>query len=209
LSLKAEIITRDFNRMLEELAAIDPKIEFRDVVIGAAERVVRGALRATKAAQADRIRETYNEKEYTTFNGKRYKLANRYPDPLWNKIELMRSDRLRVKLAARGLSKKSWQHVAASFGRSAGGPGYVTAANYKGREYSQNGASKESGTGNNYALEILNHSPIVQAAGGHGALLRAMRGETRYFEMNMEKRAFATFESRAKKYPQIFMRRGA
>lgn len=197
--------------MLEELASIDPRIEFRDVVIGAAERVIRGAMRYTRVAEASRIRANFEDKEYTTFNGKRYKLTNRYPDKLWREIEAFRRGRLDVRLNARGLSKQSWQHVAASFGASLGdsAPGYLAAATFKGRQYPQDGASTESGGGADFALAIYNYSPIVQAAGGRSALLRAMQGETRFFEINMEKRAFATLESRVRKYPQIFARHGA
>lgn len=210
-TLRVEIIARDFNRMLEELASIDPRIEFRDVVIGSAERVVRAALRNTKDAKAARIREAFAEKEYTTFNGKRYRLANRYPNQLWHEMSAYRRQRLDVRLNARGLAKQSWQHVAASFGASLSSavPGYVAAANFKGRQYPQDGASTESGSATDFALAIFNYSPIVQAAGGRGALLRAMQGETRFFQVNMEKRAFATLESRVRKYPQIFARAAA
>lgn len=209
-ALRIEIIARDFNRMLEELADIDPRIEFRDVVIGAAERVLRGAIRHTKDAKAAGIRGDFEAKEYTTFNGTRYRLANRYPDRLWREIAAFRRERLQVKLNARGLAKQSWQHVAAAFGASLAGatPGYVSAATFKGRQYPQDGASTESGSASDFALSIYNYSPIVQAAGGRGALLRAMQGETRYFQMNMEKRAFATLESRVRMFPQIFARRG-
>ena len=84
----------------------------------------------------------------------------------------------------------------------------MSAANYKGRKYAEDGASREHGDGGGFALEIVNSSPIVQAAGGKNALLRGMRGETQYFRRNMENRAFRTLESRVKKYPQIFARKG-
>jgi hypothetical protein len=38
------------------------------------------------------------------------------------------------------------------------------------------------------------------------ALLAAMVGETRYFWVNMEQRAFRTYASRAAKYPGVFAR---
>lgn len=209
--VSVEINAREFSRMIEELAAIDPRVEFRDVILGIAERVVAGALRKTKAANAAKIRANYNAKEYTTFNGKVYRLANRYPDPLWRQIDAAETARLETRLAARGLSKKSWLHVARSFGGNVGNaaPGYVAAANSKGREFVGNGKSVEKGTAAGFTLEIMNYSPIVQRAGGYFALQDAMRGEVMYFRRNMENRAFATFESRAKKYPQIFMRKTA
>lgn len=207
-ALRVEIITRDFNRMLEELAAIDTTIEFKDVVKGTAERVVGSAQRFTKAAEPGKIRAHYATKQYTSFGGKVYKLSNRMPDATWGGIDRQNKENLQTKLSARGLSKQSWQWVAESFGRTvAGAPGYVTAANYRSRQYPVDGASTEQGDASAYTLEIANTSPIVQAASGRNALLRAMKGETRYFEMNMEKRAFATLESRVKKYPGIFLTR--
>ena len=54
-SLKAELIHRDFSRMIEELAAIDSRVEFRDVIRGVAARVMAGAARGTKAADSGKI----------------------------------------------------------------------------------------------------------------------------------------------------------
>jgi hypothetical protein len=210
-SLKVELIARDFNRMLEEFADIDGRIEFKDVVLGVAERVMRGASNYTKSADPAKIRTAYGKKQYTSFNGKVYRISNRFPDAIWNEIQRIRAEGLDVKLNARGLSRQSWNHVGASFGSSLAGdsPAYVTAANYKGRQYPEDGSSSESGTGGEYALTIKNDSPIVQAAGGKNALARAMNGETRYFEKNMEHRAFSTLASRVAKYPGVFARNSA
>ncbi len=207
--LRVEIITRDFNRMLEEMADIDPKIEFRDIVIGVAARVAFNAMNRTKAAKVSSIRGAFAEREYTTFNGKRYRLANRYADELWGRIQQFRKDRLAIKLASRGLSKQSFYWLGQQLGSIGATPAYVTNANYRGRQYQEDAANKEEGTGMDYALTILNTSPIVQSAGGRAALLAAMEGETKYFERNMETRAFATIESRAAKYPGIFVKPSA
>lgn len=206
-AVKMELITRDFGQMLEELAAIDPRIEFRDIVYAVAARVVFNALYRTRAAKAAAIRRTFRDKEYTTFNGKRYRLANRYPDALWGRLEQFRADRLAVKLAARGLSKKSWLHLAGELGtRSAASvPGYVSAANYRGNDHPENAATRIAGTGTDFALTILNSSPIVQAAGGRSALIAAMQGEVGYFRQNMAHEFYKTAASRAAKYPGIFL----
>ena len=52
----------------------------------------------------------------------------------------------------------------------------------------------------------LKRFTIAPAAGGGLALLRAMRGEIKYYERNIANGAFATVASRAKKYPGIFVR---
>jgi Tfp pilus assembly protein PilN len=203
--LKVEILTRDFNRMLEELAAIDPRVEFAHVVDEAATRVIAGAMRRTRAATAGGIRRDHEAKEWTTFNGKKYHIAVwRLPDPLWGEIAARRRESLQTKLNARGLSKQSWVHVAAALGRTVAAPAYVLNANYRGQQYPIDGAATSSGSGTNYARTIINSSPIVQAAGGRAALLGAMRGEINYFRRNMAHHFYRTQAGRAAKYPGIF-----
>ena len=206
-SLRMELLARDFNRMLEDLSAIDASVVFRDVVRGVAERVMTSATRSTKAADAGKILSRFANKKFTTFGGKVYYLENRYADGLWSNLETMRRDSLDAKINAIGLAKQSWQHVAASFGANiaASAPGYVAAANSRGRRYPQDGSSSEAGSGSGFALTVKNTSPIAPAAGGGGALSRAMRGEVKYFERNLLNHSFATVASRAKKYPGIFV----
>ena len=205
-ALRVEIITRDFNRMLEQLALIDPRIEFATVVKGVAGRVIQGALNRTKAADAGKIKARAENRKYFTMDGKAYNLENRYPDEVWNRIAQLTQDSLAYKLAARGLSKKSWAHLGNQIGTPTKAPAYVMAANYKGASHPENADSVESGTSMDYALTIINSSPIVQFASGERALLAAMAGETRRFEVLMSKRAFRSVESRAKAYPGIFVR---
>lgn len=207
-SLRIEIITRDFDRMLQEFASLDPRIEFRDIVIGVAARVAFSAMGKTKAADEQKIRHSYDEKEYTTFNGKVYKMSNRYPDALWSELGGWVDNKIKIKLAARGLSKQSWYWLGLQLGATGSAPRYVQQANYKGLTFPQNANHSEEGDGGGFALTILNASPIVQAAGGKQALLGAMAGETKYFHRNMENRAFATLESRIKKYPGVYINRG-
>lgn len=203
--LKLEVITTDFNRMLAALARIDPKIEFSQIIKAEAIAVVRTALSRTKAAKVSAIRRDAEKREFTTFGGKRYFLANRYPTPLWNSIEAQRTKSLQTKLNSRGLSKKSWLHLGALLGANLSAPAYVQNANYNGRTYPEDAAKREEGTAAAYVLTIFNTSPIVQAAGGRRALLSAMRGRVTYFQRNLQHRAFRTIDTRAKAYPGIFV----
>jgi hypothetical protein len=203
--LKVELVTRDFNRMLAELAAIDPKIEFRDIIIAEATAVVEGALRRSAAAKVQRIKDRQASRTWTTFAGKKYHIAEwRLPDHLWNQIQRQRKERLQTRLNARGLSKQSWLHVASALGKTISVPAYVTNANYKGQQYPIDGESSEEGVSKNYALTIINSSPIVQKAGGQFALLSAMRGRASYFRRNLAHGVFDSIATRAKKYPGIF-----
>lgn len=202
--LKVEIVTTEFNRMLRDLAAIDPRVEFSSIIKAEAAAVVRTALSRTRAAKVSSIRRDAEQKQFTTFGGKRYFIENRYPDALWRSITQRRKQSLQTKLASRGLSKKSWLHVATLLGTNPAVPAYVRNANYQGRSYPENAATAETGTGAAYTLTITNRSPIVQAAGGLRALLTAMRGRVRYFERNLQVRAFRTLATRARAYPGIF-----
>jgi hypothetical protein len=204
--LKAELIFRNFNRMLEELAAIDPVVEFRDVVNNEGAGVAQGASARTRAATEKSIRKNFDRKKVTTFRGKVYWLDNRYPDELYRDMHNSRIINLGHKFRARGLGKQSWMHLAAKIGKPIRVPAYVAAANFKGQQYPQDVSAIESGSGTAYTLTIYNTSPIAgkPRVGGERVLLAAMQGRARFFEMNMKHRAFRTLESRVKKYPGIF-----
>lgn len=205
-SVKVELITRDFNRMLEEFERIDPSVEFRTVVREVAIRVIAGALRRTAAASVAGIRADAGSREWITLDGKVYKLSNRFPDRVWGRIQRRRTDDLNKRLNARGLSKQSWLHQARDLGGNIQVPNFVDRANYKGQQYPVDANHRESRGGANYSLTILNSSPIVQNAGGQNALISAMAAETRYFYTLLQKGAFRTASSRASKYPGIFTR---
>lgn len=203
--LKVELVTRDFNRMLAELAAIDPKVELRDIIFSEATAVIEGALRRTVAAKVQRIKDRQASHTWTTFSGKKYHIAEwRLPDQLWNQIQRQRKERLQTRLNARGLSKQSWLHVASALGKTIPVPAYVANANYKSQQYPVDGDKREEGASSNFSLTIINSSPIVQKAGGQAALLAAMRGRASYFQRNLAHGVFNSIATRAKKYPGIF-----
>lgn len=206
-SLKVLLVTNKFARMLSDFSSIDPTIEFSQIVRAVAIRVIAGALRRTRAADAQRIRESHEAAEFTTMDGKLYKLSNYFRnDALWGRIVEKRRASLQRKLDKRGLAKKSWLHVAEKLGGSIDAPAYVRKANASGNDFPENASFSESGQGMRYALTIINSSPIVQAAGGQAALVYAMQGETRYFYTLLARGAFRNAASRAAKYPGVFVR---
>lgn len=201
---KTELIATDFNRMLDELAAIDARIEFEDVVRSEVTKVIGKSLSLTKAAAIATIKRRYDTKEFTTFGGKKYYLPNRYPDALWAQIDAFRRDRLLKRLQARGIAKQTWANMATKLGVAVTAPSYVLAANSYGRHFPEDVSGVSAGGGNEFGITIGNTSPLGQGAQMESALLNAMNGRTRYFERNMEHSAFATLASRAAKYPGIF-----
>lgn len=210
IKVRSELVAARFNNYLQELWAIDPTIEFSDLLHAEAASVAAGALTRTRAASVAGIKRNFAEKEWTTFGGKKYKLSNHYPDELWGQISDFRKTRLALRLGARGISKQSWynlgQKVKAGIVRA---PGYVVAANFRGRQYPEDVSSLDESTPAGYFLTIFNNSPIVQFANGRWALLGAMQGRVSYFCRNMKHRAFQTYESRARKYPGIWVTEAA
>jgi hypothetical protein len=203
--LKMELVTRDFNRMLEDLAAIDPRVEFGDVVRSEAGSVVAGAAGRTKAANREKIIARSAAQKFTTLNGKTYYIDRNYRDAgLRQQLVNSRVFARERKLAARGLAKQSWVWIARSLGTPIKAPAYVLAAAYKGQQYPQDGSSTTSGDGSGFTVTITNNLPYNGAIGSQWALLGAMSARARYFERNMAHFAFQSLETRAKKYPGIF-----
>lgn len=208
LNLKVQVVTARFSAMLQEFARIAPELEFRDIVRAAAIRVIAGALRRTRAADAANIRRRWANAKYTTMDGKLYNLSFYYHnDALWNRIVQKRQRSLQTKLNSRGLAKRSWLFEAEKLGAAelVDAPDYVTRANYKGVEYPLDAEYVERGSAMGYTLKIINSSPIVQAAGGEAALLGSMQAEARYFEVLLAKGFLSTAEQRAAKYPGVYV----
>lgn len=207
-AVKVELVTRDFNRMLEEFAAIDPAVEFRDIVRGLAVRVVAGALRRTRAADPKKIQAAHEKATFTTLDGKLYKLSNYFHnDELWRRIQNHRVFSLQRKLNARGLAKQSWLHLGRKIGAGPiSAPAWVSRANFKGEQYPGDVSFLESGAGLKFQLKITNASPLMKGAGGEWALVQAMAGETKYFWTLLAKHAFRNAATRASKYPGVYVK---
>ena len=225
LALKIDVVTAKFDNMLNEMARIDPAVEFSTIVRQMAIRVIQGAANRTHTATIESIERNENArfitKEWTTIEGKKYLIkgtgsqghTNRYPDWLWNGILALRKQdlekRIARKSAERGLAKQSWLQLAISLGGTIDVPGYVRDANYKGRQYPGDVSWQQDSANGRYGLTIINSSPIAKYAGGLGALLGAMQGEIGYFNQNMAHGFYQTLASRAAKYPGIFATEGS
>jgi hypothetical protein len=222
LNLKIDVVTDRFDAMLNDMANIDPTVEFRTIVLQMAIRVIQGAANRTRAATIESIRKSedhyYLTKDWMTLDGKKYLIQgtgtqghmNHYPDALWGRIQAVQTAssafRLQKKLASRGLAKQSWANLALALGGSIDVPGWVMTANYNGAQYPHDVSFSEDKANGKYGLTIVNSSPIVGAAGGLGALLGSMQAEVGYFRQNMAHGFYTTLARRAAKYPGIFVR---
>lgn len=204
--LKVEIITRDFGRMLESLASIDPTVEFKTVVDEIAARVAYRAMSLTVSAKAGDIRARWEGQEVTTFNGKVVRLDWRFPSTQWAALKEQRQKSLNNRLAARGTAKQSWLGFTRGIKKTIEAPAYVVSANYKGHTHETDSQAREQGSNRGYMLTLIQNSPLIIGGRMERALFSAMAGQTRRFETLMEVRAFRTLASRAEAYPGIFLR---
>jgi hypothetical protein len=214
-SLRVEIIARDLNRMIEELASIDASSTFSSAVDTVAIRVSAGSMRRTRLAKEESIRRAHDRRTHTKLEGKLYNLRwNYHNEELWRRIENHRAARLQQRLAARGLARQSWYHLGRAIHASSRtaalpmfrAPAVVVGANYLGEQYPQDVATYAAGDGREYQRTIINNSPLGPGAGMEPALTFAMQAETRYFERLMANRFYLTAAGRAARYPGVFVR---
>lgn len=224
LALKIDVVTDRFDAMLNDMAKIDPAVEFRTIVVQMALRVIQGAANRTQAATVQSIQQSeahrFLTRDWVTIEGKKFLIQgtgsaghrNRYPDWLWGGIQQLlkqnMADRIARKSESRGLGKQSWMHLAEQLGGEIDVPAWVRAASYKGRQYPEDVSHQEDKDNGRYGLTIVNSSPIVGYAGGLAALLGSMQAEVGYFTQNMAHGFYLTLARRAQKYPGIFVREG-
>lgn len=209
---QVQVDTRAFNRMLGELAAIDPGVEWDTVLTHEVAATTTTALKRTKSATVGKIRKDHRGKQWATIDGKKYNLDWRYGDRTWSKIKARRDRDLADKLAARGLSKHSWL---ASFQKlgvppTASIPAFVRRAHTPGRfGYLNNSTIVRQSGGDRAGIELINRAPGINwpAAGMRRALTSAVRGRAAFFRKNMETGFYRTLKTRAAKYPGIFVTR--
>lgn len=113
--------------------------------------------------------------------------------------------RLADTLAARGLAKKTWVQIADALGLDIAAAGYVRGANFKGREFREGFATKlvEQGA---LIVEMMNANPLgVGKLNGRAILEKAFASRESAFEREWEKGVFSDLETRARRYPGVFL----
>ena len=206
MDLRLQIQVNAFNGAMRDMAARlgDAKTQQR-VIDYEVARIMEKALQGTKAATVAGIRKNHAEKQWTTFNQKHYKLSWRFPNPLWKDISEMRKRVLQKKLAARGLSKRTWSELGISFGQHVKAPEYVYNAVSHGHTGARNVGSIRQPSTKGYGLVITNSSPLLQFSDARRAFFSAVAGRRLFYERNVAMGVFNDLKQVAKKYPGMLV----
>ena len=167
-------------------------------------------MKYTKAGDAQRVRAKHEAASHSRQDiGRGLKLYNlewRYPNAVWRALARARKESLRRKLAARGLSKQSWQRLAVAAGLEIKVPGYVArAVPTTGRTYPENAVAKRVGRGGRFSIRFMNLQPTVQIAqvGGRAAWQRALNGPAKSFATSLRKGVFRDLAQVSRRYPGL------
>lgn len=195
----------NFNRAMREMQGrLRSTVTLEQVIDYEVAKIVEAALSKTKAATVSGIRQSAETREWTTYQGKKYKLANKYPKALHLAIAEKRKASLTRKLAARGLAKNAWLALARVIGFDISAPGFVAAArrpNGKGNE--ENVDAQRNYKESAYGLEISNNSPINRWADARQAFFAAVIGRRKFYEQNLKRGVFNDLGKVAAKYPGL------
>lgn len=191
-----EIDTRNFNRMVKDLAFIKGK-DLQEVIRGEAKAILEKSIRTTKAAKVSTIRNRVNKSDFVKHNGKIYNTRHRLPNTIWKGIKETRKKRLARKLAARGTAKGTYYTIARQLRLNVNAPAYVAKA-AKATRAKMGAALSGTETGTSrFTITIRNASIVAMKyhAGGFRAFTRALNGRVSYFRKQMQ----FGFKERAKK----------
>lgn len=200
---KADI--RNFNSAIDAICRYSG-MPIERVVDYEAGKVLESAIRYTPAADLAKIRDNFNNRTFTHFEGKIYKLSHRYPDALWGRISRQRQEHLRILKRARGLAKQSWFKLATEVGLRITAPSFVQKALPRsGKAHPENASARRFRARGRWAIEFTNSQPTAtnEFVGGRRALARAMTGRVKYFEQNLRRGVFGSIKQISARYPGL------
>lgn len=200
IQVKAEA----FNRALREMTVrLRNHATEQEVITAEVGKVLEATLAKTKAASLSKIRTAHQQKEWTTVNGKRYRLTNRYPNAVWSQVGDYRKAALARKLAARGMAKQSWLALAKKLGVTIAAPGYVQNATVPNVDNAQNVSTERNDGEKSFGIRIENGSPLLTFADARQAFFAALAGRERFYFNNLKRGVFNDLKTIAAKYPGI------
>lgn len=204
MDLKLEIKIDAFNGAMAEMSKrLKGYATQQQIVDGEVGKILEAALRNTDTATVSSIRLNTEAKEWTTYNGKKYNLLWHFPNQIWSGIKTMRKADLMRRLAARGLTKRSFHALGLTFGQNIKAPGYVQGAVVPRHTSAENVSSQRKTSTTGYGLMIENHSPILFYAHARQAFFSAVAGRVAFFARNLAKGVFNDLKQVQAKYPGI------
>jgi len=204
MDVKLQIKIASFNGAMADMSRrLKRHATQRQIVDGEVGKILEAALKKTDTATVASIRLNSESKEWTTYNGKKYNLLWRYPNELWSGIKAMRKADLMRRIAARGLTKRSFHALGLTFGQNIKAPAFVQTAVVPGHTSAQNVASQRKTSTTGYGLRIENHSPILRYAHARQAFFAAVAGRVSFFTRNLAKGVFNDLKQVQAKYPGI------
>lgn len=203
--VNVEIDARAFNAAMVRLAQLTG-MTAETVIRSEAKAVIARALSLTKSAKIRKIRERDFGKLWFTVFGKKYKSEWRVSDSVWAELLRIRRERLANKLAARGISKQSWQRLAAKLGEPIAAPAFVGRAKTPtGADPSSHVFAREHHSRDRYSIELVNDWDSVKTfgAGGRRAMQVAITGRASFFRRNLKAGVFDDMKQVSRAYPGL------
>lgn len=203
MDLKLEIRIDDFNGAMAEmhrrLGNAAPKKRVVDFEVG---RIMEKTLAGTTAATKASINNSIKRKEWTTMEGKKYKLTNRYPNRVWGKIQAQQAASLARKVAAIGWARKAWYSLGLVLGQPINSRGSEKAT-VQGRQATDNVRATRDEKDGNYVLKVENWSPLIRWTNSRRAFFAAVAGRVGFFRRNLAHGVFNDLKAVQAKYPGL------
>lgn len=194
--------TSRFNDAIREMKRyIGGRVSMERIVDFETSKILEASLRRTKTATVGGIRASADSRQWTTLNGKKYKLSNRYSTSLHRQITEKRRASLNRKLAARGLSRQTWHAIGRKMGFDIAAPGYVRSAKTPKHTNDENVATSQQARNGVYGRVIENHSPLIRWSEARQAFYAAVVGRRKFFSQNLKRGVFFGIKDVMKKYP--------
>lgn len=211
MDVRLNVKVDQFNAAMRGMqSALSRTVTMQQIIDFEVGRVLDATLKKMKAAtKASIVLSIDRRGPWRTYDlgrgKKKYFLENRYPDPLWAKIQERLSASLSRKLAARGLAKQSVLALADAMGVKIQAPAYVQSAKTDGHSTATNAIVKRSSGPGKYTLYIEDNYPLLQWADGQRAFFAALAGRIKYIQRNLQLGVFKDLEQVAKRFPGLIV----
>jgi hypothetical protein len=212
---KLQLVTKEFTLAMREMhRRLRNSVTYQQVIDHEVGRVMESSAKNTGSASRQKIRATVARKSIFTVRGKRWGTKNfktgkqwRLPDDVWTGMQNQREAILTRKLAAVGITKRSWLNIAEKMGQQITVAGFVQSSRVE-RDTSGNTDTRGVASTTSFIRSIKNKHPLldVPATQGIRAFFAAVAGRVNYFHTNVKKAVFTDLADAAKKYKGMNIR---